>query len=227
MRGISLILLLVLLRPLAWAAPWVQDDGGLYTRIAVASEEIEGLQAYRGDIYAEYGWTKNWTLTSKLEAVAFEEAQDFNAQGWRVSARRKVLKRGNLVGSIEFGALQGAAISGLNGCETIGVEMRAGAAWSGKLRKIDTFAFAEAAGRIHTGCQRHRYALGIGQRATKNIWVVTQVWIDRGSQNTKSDKVQTELLWKGKVIEASIGYRQELGGQFEEQGIFIALAKRY
>ena len=222
-----LILLLMLPRPLAWAAPWVQEDGGLYTRVAIAGEEVEGLQAYRGDLYGEYGWTEKWTLTAKVEAVAFEGSEDFNAQGWRATARRKVYQRGNFIGSVEFGALQGVAIGGLNGCETIGAELRAGAAWSGKLRKIDTFAFIEAAGRVHTDCQRHRYALGMGQRATRNIWVVTQVWIDRGSENTKSDKIQTELMWKGKTIETSIGYRQEQGGQFEEQGIFVALAKRY
>lgn len=213
---------------MAVAAPWIQDDGEFYTRVAIASEEVEGLSAVRGDIYTEYGLSDDWTLTGKLEAVAFEDkASDFNRQGWRATARRQLFQRGGFLGSIEIGALQGEAIGGANGCETLGAEARAGVAWSGKWRKTETFSFAEVAGRYHDNCHRERFEFGVGQKMTKNIWSVTQVWVERGDQNANSDKTQTELLWKAKNWEASLGYRQELGGQFKEQSVFLSLAKKY
>jgi len=226
-RWLVFSIILVLPWPLASAAPWIQDENALYTRIALASEEVEGLQALRGDIYGEYGLSANWTMTGKIEAIAYRDASDFNAQGWRATVRRKLFQRGNLVGAIEFGALQGAAIGGANGCETLGAEIRGGMAWSGQWRKIDSFAFAEVAGRLHNDCRRERYEFGFGQRATKNIWVISQAWIERGNRNAKSDKLQTELLWRGALLDTSIGYRQETGGRFKESSVFIALAKRF
>lgn len=221
MKGALLLLFLMLSQLPAAAAPWIQEAEGIYTRIAYSREEVEGLQAHRGDLYGEYGLTPFWTLTGKLEGVAYDDAEDFNAQGWRATARRKVFSRGNFIGSIEFGALQGAAIGGANGCETLGAETRAGLAWSGAWRKTDVFAFTEIAERVHDGCQRHRFEFGYGQRATKNIWAVTQVWLERGTQNAASDKVQTELLWKADTFEISLGYRQENGR------VFVAFARRY
>lgn len=228
MRGAILILSIVLPWPSALAAPWIQEEGGLYTRIALAAEEVEGLSAWRGDVYGEYGVSDKWTLTAKLEGVAFEDsASDFNRQGWRATGRRQLFQYKGWLGSVEIGALQGEAIGGANGCETLGAEARAGVAWSGAWQKTETFTFAEVAGRFHDGCRRERFEYGLGQRLTRNVWSVSQVWIERGNRNARSDKLQTEFLWKAKSFEASIGYRQEMGGQFEEESIFVSFAKKY
>lgn len=227
MRGSLLVFSLVLLWPSAMAAPWIQEEGALYTRVSLANEEVEGLQGWRGDAYAEYGVSEFWTVTAKLEGVAYEEASDFNGQGWRVTARRRLYQRGTFNMTTELGLLQGEAIGGRNGCETLGAETRAGASWSGEWRKRQTFTFAEIAGRFHNGCNRQRYEFGFGQQASKHIWNVTQVWIERGDTNTKSDKVQSELLWRGDFADYSIGYRNENGGRFREESIFLAFAKRF
>ena len=227
MRVIGSLFLLALPGPSAWAAPWVAEQGSWYVRGAAAREVVEGLDAWRADVYGEYGLTPDWTLSAKVEGVAYDDASDFNAQGWRATARRKVFQRGSLVGSLEFGALQGAAIGGANGCDTFGGEFRGGLAWSGQVRQIDAFAFAEVAQRRHDDCRRDRLELGVGQRVTQNVWTVTQVWLERGTQNAESDKLQTELMWRAGAFDASFGYRQENGRVFDESGIFIALAKRF
>ncbi|GAB5457463.1 MAG: hypothetical protein Hens3KO_04930 [Henriciella sp.] len=227
MRGLYLVITFVLLWLPARAAPWVQPEGDLYARVAIATEEVEGLHARRADIYGEYGLTENWTLSAKSEAVAYEDAEDFNAQGWRATARRRLFTYKGFVTAIEVGALQGAAIGGANGCETLGAEARIGAAWSGTWRKRETFAFSELVGREHDGCQRQRFEFGLGQRVTKNIWTISQVWIERGSQNAESDKLQSELLWRQESWDFSLGYRQENGRQFDETGVFFAVARRY
>ena len=227
MWGKILVYSLALPWPLASAAPWTRDDGELYTRISLASEEVEGLQGWRSDAYAEYGLTSDWTVTVKVEGVAYEDAEDFNGQGWRATARRKLYHRGTFNVTAEAGLLQGEAIGGRNGCETLGAEARTGASWSGRWRKRETYLFGEVAGRFHDDCQRERYEFGFGQQASRNIWNVTQVWIERGDTNAKSDKVQSELLWRSDLADFSIGYRNENGGRFREESIFFAVAKRF
>lgn len=227
MWGRLLVCTWVLPWPLASAAPWTQEEGGLYTRISLAREEVQGLQGWREDAYVEYGVTQDWTITAKVEAVAYQDAPDFNGQGWRVTARRKLYQRGTFNITAEAGLLQGEAIGGRNGCETLGGETRVGAAWSGKWRKRQTYTFAEVAGRFHNGCNRERYEFGFGQQASENLWNVTQVWLERGDTNAKSDKLQSEILWRGDFADYSVGYRNENGGLFREESIFFALAKRF
>lgn len=227
MKEFVIICSWMLLLPMAAAAPWVEAEGGLYVRVSLASEEVETLQGHRADAYAAYGLTENLTLTLKAEAVAYGDAEDFNAQGWRATARRRLYQKGTFLISAEAGLLQGAAIGGRNGCETLGAEVRGGSAWTGKWRKRETYVFGEVAARFHNGCNRERYEFGIGQQATKNVWNVTQVWIERGSENAKSDKVQSEIIIRDGSIDYSLGYRNENGGRFQEESIFIALAKRF
>ena len=213
--------------PLALAAPWVQGDGELYVRTAIASEQVESLEGYRADIYAEYGLSERWTLSLKSEAVAYPDAQDFNVQGWRATARRQMFASGGFRASLEGGLLQGAAIGGRNGCETLGAEVRGGVAWSGTWRKTETFTHLEFASRLHDGCRRDRFEFGLGQKLIGPIWSVSQLWYEDGTVNARSQKNQTELLWKAEAFEASVGYRKENGGFFDEEGIFIALAGRF
>ncbi|MEO1552497.1 MAG: hypothetical protein AAFR82_01085 [Pseudomonadota bacterium] len=212
---------------MAAAAPWVQEDDGLYARVSLAQEDVEGLSGWRADAYAEYGLTSRLTATAKIERVNYRDASDFNTDGWRSTLRLAVLDKGPIVVSVEAGLLQGAAIGGRNGCEKIGTEVRTGIGWSGLWRQRSTYLFGELAGRVHEDCQRQRYAFGLGQQTSEHFWSVTQVWLERGDGNAASDKFQTELLWRAKPADFSFGYRNENGGLFEEESIFIALARQF
>jgi len=68
------------------ASPWVQPKGDTYARIARAREEVQGLHAHRLNIYAKRGLSDDWTLTAEAETLAFDEADDFNATGYRLPA---------------------------------------------------------------------------------------------------------------------------------------------
>ena len=227
MLGKVLILAWGVSWPMAAAAPWVQEAEGLYTRVSVAQEEVEGLSGWRWDAYSEYGLTSKWTITSKLEHVDYPDASDFSADGWRATLRYKVFERGSIKMSLESGLLEGAAIGGSNGCHKLGLEIRSGLAWSGKRQKRETFMFGEVAGRFHEGCERERYEFGIGQQTSKNVWSVTQIWLERGNTNANSDKFQSEILWRRKSADVSFGYRIENGGLFEEESVFVALARQF
>ena len=213
--------------PMAAAAPWVQEDGGLYARLSLAEEDVEQLSGQRSELYLEYGLSDRFTVTGKTDRVAYHNGADFNTTGWRSSLRYAVWQNGSLAVSLEAGLLQGAAIGGRNGCDQLGAELRSGLGWSGAWRNRSTYLFGEVAGRFHKNCQRERYALGLGQETSENLWSVTQIWIERGDQNAASDKVQTEMLWRTGSADFSFGYRRENGGFFEEESIFVALARQF
>lgn len=211
----------------AAAAPWVQDKGGLYARFSVADETVEGLAGRRHAAYLEFGAAADWTLTAQLESIAYADASDFDSQAWRVTARHQFFQRKALRLSVEAGLLEGAAIGGRNGCDRLGAELRSGAAWSGPWQGQDVFVFAELAGRWHEDCNRIRQEIGLGQQLSDRFWLISQTWIERGTGNSDSTKVQSELLWRGTRVDYSIGYRYENSGLFQEDGVFIAVATQF
>lgn len=209
------------------ASPWSQEEGSVYARIAWADEEIEQVGAKRADMYAEIGVTDSWTATLKLEHVDYAANDSFDSSAWRTTLRRQVFRRAGFVGSIEAGVLEGAAIGGRRGCDRLGAEGRIGLGWSGELRGTDTFTFIEAATRQHEACYRNRLELGLGQRATERIWLVTQLWSERGDEDAISDKSQIDLVWRGDGFDFTISYREELSGAFEETGVVFSVAAHY
>lgn len=227
MLGRVLICVWTLPWPTATAAPWTQRDGDLYSRASIARERVEGLDAWRADIYTEYGLTDTLTASVKLEAVAYDTASMFNGQGWRTTLRQRLFQRGTFNVTLEGGLLVGDAIGGRNGCDTLGVEARGGAAWSGAWLDTQTFVFAEAVRREHDGCRTTRAEIGLGQEVWPDFWNVSQVWVERGAENADSMKLQSELLWRGPDYDYSIGYRNENGGLFTEESIFLAVARRF
>ncbi|WP_156807818.1 hypothetical protein [Henriciella marina] len=216
----------------AGAGPWGQPDEAAYGRFAINRTEVEGLPGLRTDIYGEYGISDHWTLTAKYERVTFDEFSEFTASGWRSTLRRSISLADAWTASLEAGVLEGEAIGGAAGCQSIGAEGRSGIGRSfarGKgTKRRNGFWFAEAAIRAHSdGCQRYRLEAGYGREMTRNIWLVNQVWLDQGSENARSIKYQFEYVWRREVFDISAGSLLELGGEFEEAGLFLALARRF
>ena len=213
------------------AAPWGRHDGEFYSRVAVSRGEVEGLASARLDTYGEYGLSESLTATVKYEAVQFDNYPEFSADGWRATLRKTFRLTSRTAFSFEAGALQGEAIGGAAGCQSLGVEARSGLGRSfpvGKDAERSGFWFAEAALRAHDdGCLRRRIELGYGQEIYPSIWLVTQAWLDEGDENSSSRKYQAEYLWRTPVGDLSAGTLVELGGAFEETAIFVAMARRF
>lgn len=226
-RGTIGFFFLALLQLSAAAAPWYVGDDALYASFSVSTGEVEGLKNIRSGIYAEYSLAPNWTLTSKVERVDFTDASDFNSDAWHSTLRRTFSLSDTIRLSLESGLLQGEAIGGFGGCRRLGVEARAGAAWSGKLRNVDTYSYFELAQREHKGCSRTLMEIGVGRQATRNLWLVSQVYIEEGGGLATSYKSQSGLLWKGQVNEFIVGYRTEQGGEFREDAFFVSIARRF
>ena len=49
----------------ASAAQWVRDGGGWHRRAMVAHDILGDAKGWRGDLYAEYGLTKDRKLTAE------------------------------------------------------------------------------------------------------------------------------------------------------------------
>ncbi len=227
MWGRALACLSVLPWPMASAAPWVQRENFYYTRASLSSEDLNGNAGWRSDLFIEYGLTDLWTVTAKVEAARFSEAPLADGDGLQLSLRRLLYRTDELSVTAELGALQGRAISGANGCDTPGIEARGGAAWSDRLLGRDTYVTGELVRREHEGCVRNRMEFALGRRLTRRVWTASQVWIERGSDSANSDKAQTELLWRNGDFDYAVGVRQEFGGAFDENSIYIAFARRF
>lgn len=228
MRGCLVLLIGAGLSLPANASPWIRPAGDTYLRLAMADEQVEGLAARRIDLYGETGLGGGWSLSAKAEHVGFESASDFNAEGYRLTLRRALFRRGPAVISAGVGAVHGAAIGGAAGCADTGAELRLGAGLSGIRRGRDWYAFADLSGRRHgDGCRRERVELGLGRELTSNLYLTQQVWIERGNGAARSDKMETGVTFTPDWGEVTLAWREEVSGRFSETGFVLALARRF
>lgn len=210
------------------AGPWVIEAGEAYGRAAASFETVEGLDARRSDLYGELGLGWGLALTAKAEQVIFPDARDFDAEGYRITLRRRIWSRDTLHIALEGGAVYGAAIGGVRGCDTLGGEARLSSGASGQWYGSEWYLFADAAARVHAeGCWRERFEFGGGQELARNLFFTNQVWIEGGSETSRSVKIETGLLYRFSRADISLAWREEVSGRFEEIGIVVALAARF
>lgn len=208
------------------AGPWVQDKNSIYSRLAYAAEDHDGFTAKRGDFYLEWGASERWTLSGKYERVDFDTSEVFDSDGWRISARRRLLQKHGFVASGEFGILEGAALGGFRGCEKQGVELGAGLGWSGETSIGSIHTGGMVSRREHDGGCYHDRFEGIIGFTGKDNWTRTfQIWSERGEED-RSDKIEFMLSRQFGRFEPGFGLRREVSGEFEESAMVVSLAFR-
>lgn len=212
----------------ASAAPWVREEGGWYGRALIANDTLDGAEGWRGDAYAEYGLTGDWTVTAKTETVTYTDFEEFDRDAFRLTLRRKLLERGNWTLGAEAGPIYGSTATGFAGCDGYGFEARGGAGYSGAHKSGQRFyAFADAAYiRQENGCERMRAEFGYGSDLTDRVFVTQQLWIEEGNKSADSIKLENQIGVHFGPLDVSLGYREEYGGQFEERAILVALVAR-
>ena len=212
----------------ASAAPWVRDDGGWYGRALVAHDTLGDANGWRGDLYAEYGLTDAWTVTAKSESVTYPDYEAFDRDAFRLTLRRKLFTHKNWTAGAEAGPIYGSTVTGLSGCKGFGFETRGGLGYSG-VRKTGRkfYAFADAAYiRQEDGCERVRAEFGYGSDLTERVFLTQQLWVEEGNQSASSIKIENQLGVHFDKVDVSLGYREELGGQFDEHAVLIAVVAR-
>lgn len=229
MRGVYLLYCVVFAgNGAAWAAPWTQDDGGVYLRGSYASETLNGVGADRGDAYGEYGLTRNWTVTGKAEAVAYDEPDDIlNSESYRLTARRALWRHEGWVAGAEVGALYGATAAGVFGCNAAGGEARLSGGYSGQRKGRNFYAFADIAVLAYDdGCRRERVELGYGSQLAGRVHLSQQLWLEQGNESATSYKYETMISYHFDKFQLSGGYREEFGAAFDESAWVIAVTVR-
>lgn len=227
MRGFLCLSTGLIVTGVAEAAPWTNEDGGYYARLAFSTEDISGLSAVRLDLYGEYGLRDNLTLTAKSEAVSYSNASDFDSQMLRLTLRQKLYDNKGWVAAIEGGPVLGSTISGKIGCDTIGAEARISGGISGRRGKRDFYAFSDVAAIAHDdGCRRTRAEFGYGVEVVPDWWLGQQVWLEQGNMSATSQKFEISLARRFDAFDVSLGYREEFGGRFEEKGLVIAFIRK-
>jgi len=212
----------------AQAAPWTQDQGGWYGRALVAKDTLDGAEGWRADVYGEYGLADNWTLTAKSEAVTYPDYGEFDREALRLSLRRQLFTHGNWTLGAEAAILEGGTATGLVSCEGFGADARARLGHSGHSKDGRPFYyFADAALiRQSAGCERWRAEIGYGPDLTDSVFLTQQIWIEEGNQSASSVKTESQIGVHFGPVDVSLGHREEIGGQFEETAVLIAVVAR-
>ncbi len=204
----------------------MQEDGHLYARTSLALEDHDTFTSRRTDAYVEWGATSDWTLSAKYEQVDFDTSSVFDSSGYRVYARRRIWAANGWSATTGAGLLEGAAIGGFQGCESLGGEIGAGLGHSGQLGSRDYFIGANISHREHRdSCQTNRTELVIGLLNPDGFNVTHQYWLERGD-NGESDKL--ELMVSRQIMDFEIGVaaRREFSGAFDETALVFSLAYR-
>lgn len=68
--------------------------------------------------------------------------------------------------------------------------------------------------------------MGLGQDMTRHIFIGQQLWYEDGNRTGRSVKTETQLGVHLGPVDLSLGYRDEIGGAFEESAILIAVVAR-
>jgi len=228
MRWVGQFLISSLVAPVAEAGPWGQEDGDVFARVAYSAEQIDGADAWRADAYGEYGLNENWTVIAKAESVQFPNAAEFNASEGRLIFQRQMLSNKYIVIAAGGGLVQGAAIGGVEGCDSLGGEVRASVGSSGAILNRDWYASVDYSDRWHSdGCQRTKMDIVTGFESGKNTIISPQIYFERSNRGAESVAVQMEWIRQTPWFDLTLGYKYESGELFEQQATIIGLSRRF
>ena len=212
----------------AEAGPWAQAPGGVYARGIVSAERLDGEDGWRGDLYGEYGFAGRLTLTGKVESVRYD-AGTADADAYRVSVRHQVWSNAKgWTAGVEAAAIRGSALAGIYGCTGWGGEARVSVGRSGTSKKGRGYYFFGDAAWLNQegGCNRQRVEMGYGLDLGGNFFTAQQVWLEHGNRSADSIKSDTQFGYHFPLADVSIGYREEFGGQFDEQAVLLGITVR-
>lgn len=228
MRGmITQLCWAVSLAGMAEAAPWTREEGGWYARALAARDTLNGAEGWRTDVYGEYGLTNRLTLTAKAESVAYDGFAAFDQDTYRLTLRRQLLTAGNWTLGAELGALHTSTELSFTTCAGSGGEARTGLGYSGERKGRKFYAFGDAAYiRQEDGCERRRIELGYGSDLTDRIFLTQQVWLEDGTRSADSIKTESQFGVHFRRFDLALGYRDEIGGQFDETAVLVTLTAR-
>ena len=208
----------------AFAGAWTQAKGDGYRATSVSRERGDFGESWRHESYLEYGLTPRYTLSGKLETLWRLDAQFSDRTTGELSIRRQLYRTENSVVSIQAGALLGEALEG-DTCEGEGGEVRLSYGRNLNLSGKAAYVVVAAAHRKRGTCDRNKVDFAVGVDLSENWNVQVKAFGETGGGD--SLKLETMLSQKIRESYLGIGVREEVGGQFNETGVFVSLWKRF
>lgn len=207
--------------PEALAGAWSNEAGG-GQQIATFSKETSDFgTGWRSDILIEGGLGGGWDLTLKTQTLlrtdfAYDERSTYEA-----GVRRSFPLSPNSVVAVQATVLGGESLSPFT-CEGVGYEARVAYGVSGRVGDRNVYANIEGARRERgEDCRRSLLEVAVGAEVGPKVRAVAKAWTEQGD-GSRSVKAEGILLYDFETYSLGLGYRREISGQFEEEGILLS-----
>jgi hypothetical protein len=214
----------------AFAGAWVQAPGHRQQITEVSRERGDFGETWHTSAYSEYGLGKNWGGHLKVD-TQIREDQNFDDRTAFDAGLQRAFNLGAHGGggvvSVGASLLAGDALEGPD-CSGKGYEMRAAYGRSAKVGGHNAFVNVEAAyNERGSACRRNLVESAAGIDITPKFHVIVKAWSETGDK-ARSAKAETDLLYDiNKKYSASLGYRREISGAFDESGFVASVWRKF
>lgn len=211
--------------PSADAGAWVPERGDGQMILSLAREAGDFGVTWRADDYLEYGVGGGWALNLKLENQIRTRDGFDDRFGGRVGVQRSFMVGERMSVGVQAALLGGEALEGPV-CAGTGVEARAMAGLSFPLGGRDAFVNVEAGVRERDGCSRTLAEVAAGVDLGGDWRALGKAWSENGDR-AHSTKAEIGLLRDIGRISLGLGYRAEVSGDFNEDGVVAMFWTRF
>lgn len=209
----------------AFAGAWTQPISGSQTISSISREEHSAGETWRADNFGEYGLGGGWGFNMKFETEMRFTTDDDKRLGFHAGVQKSFPIGERASFSMIATYLGGESLDGPD-CLGQGYETRAAIGTSFSMGEREGFVNAELGWRARGSCQREVFEVTAGIDIAPSIGLVAKVWND-DSTFAQSTKAETTLLYElADDFAIGFGWREELSGDFEEQGWVLSLTQR-
>lgn len=205
----------------ALAGAWSHAAGDGQQIATFSKEAGEFGTGWRTDILVEGGLGGGWDLALKTQTLLRTDFTYDERSTYEAGVRRSFPLGPNSVVAVQ-GAVIGGESLGVDACEGVGFEARGAYGISGRVGDRNVYANLEGAYRLRGDqCRRSLMEVAVGAEIAPKWRAVGKAWAETGD-GTPSAKVEGLVLYDFETYSLGLGYRREVSGRFEEEGILLS-----
>ncbi|MDP3736950.1 MAG: hypothetical protein Q8R02_06150 [Hyphomonadaceae bacterium] len=209
----------------AFAGAWTQPANASQSISTISREENAVGETWRADDFGEYGLGGGWGFNLKFENETRITTASDNRLGFHAGVQKSFALGDRSSFSMIATYLGGESLDGPD-CQGQGYETRAALGTSYSLGERNGFVNAEVGWRSRGSCEREMFEVTAGIDIAPRIGFVAKAWNEDGTF-AQSTKLESTLLYEwDDELAIGFGWREELSGDFEEQGWVLSLWRR-
>jgi len=207
--------------PDALAGAWSHEAGDGQQIATFSKEGGEFGTGWRTDILIEGGLGGGRDLALKTQTLLRTDFVYDERSTYEAGVRRPFAVGPNSVVAVQGSVLGGESLSPFT-CEGVGFEARGAYGISGRFGDRNVYANVESAYRQRgENCRRTLLEVAVGAEIAPKWRGVAKAWAETGD-GTPSAKVEGILLYDFETYSLGLGYRREVSGRFEEEGVLVS-----